>query len=172
MKSNNDSFQVSIKSIIVLVLIISGFIASFFLFDNISEKRKFNQFIELNTKTTNSIHLEKLKELTARFDLNDTVVVSYLDEQLGLLREDVNEINSCELLIPISDGFVKINGYDTKYEKVNTLPFDERQVIELLDMNKQKGLVEQIYKITKSDHLFWTMIKVENCYLKTSRYMR
>jgi len=155
-----------------VLVVLFGLIAGMFLLNEIDKTRKYNQFLELNEKTQNSIILDKLSNLTVGLGLNDTISIGKIKELLNLLSEDVTEINTCKILIPLNEGIMKINRYNSKVEIVTSLPSKEEQLIQLLKDIEQHEVEEQIFRITKADYYLWTMVKLENGFLITTRYRK
>ena len=141
-----------------------------YVLNKIDDKRKYEQFLELNEKTKASFHLQILDSLTYQFDMNDSIRKDNIREQLNLLPRDVTEINTCELIIPGDDKIHVIKSYRRNDKTVNYLPKKQEQLIQLLNKPKQGEIEKQIFNITGEDQHIWTMVKLKNAYLVSRQY--
>ncbi len=170
MDNKDSGIQISTKSIVVLLIVIIGLIASIFLLNKIDNSRKYQQFLDLNEKTKASFHIQIIDTLTYQFDMNDSIRKDEIREQLNLLPRDVPEINTCELIIQGNNKIHIIESYSRNDRSVNYLPKKQEELIQLLDKPKQGGIEKQIFDITGEDRGVWTMVKLGNAYLVSRQY--
>jgi hypothetical protein len=171
----NINFKV-IKNILICCLLIACCV---FILNQVDNRKKYQQFIELNSFLKNSKKVFEIQQLINDSLVNSKQQVDKVCSIMNSLKNDIRKFDDCELYIKKNERYYQIN-YRRNYEnnvwanmkELEFLPSTEiENVVDLLDKNTDTPL-EDIYGITKNRNYIWTIIKLKDAYFFAKLYKR
>ena len=169
---NNKSITVSSRSILWLLVFAFVLVLLIILLNDIDNRKKFNQYKLLNDNIQNSEYIDRFSKQINSFSPTDTVLIEEIKQNLGLLEEDIKEIDYSEMYIKSTDRYYKItnrqNYRNTKLvTEIKYLPKNISSFIQYLEQNPDPD-IDSLYSINSSNTDLELMIKVGNGYLRVS----
>jgi len=171
----SNTIHISTKQIIVAISALLVVTLCIFLLNTFDDKRKFEQFTQINMQINNSRYVTLLGKLSNNFDSNDTINLKRIKESLFNLNRDYIESNNTELILYRDSYYYIIDNYPI-YKQQSL--FDKK---ESLDLKSSKGINyliskknvnhEKLYELINEERYINCIVKVDDSsFLKASKY--